>query len=214
MSRRIAIQQLGVFEEGLRRQGYKAICGVDEAGRGPLAGPVVAAAVILPEELEIPGLDDSKKLTPTQRERVFEQIVVSECPVAVGVIDHATIDTINILKAALMAMRKAVLALGSRPEIVLVDGNFPIPKLAYPQYALVGADASCKAVAAASILAKVTRDRIMNDYEKLFPDYRFSVHKGYPTPDHLAELEQHGPCEIHRKSFRPVAKLLEPTLEV
>ncbi|UCD65255.1 MAG: ribonuclease HII [Candidatus Zixiibacteriota bacterium] len=193
----------------LAEKGYQAICGVDEVGRGPLAGPVVAAAVILPPETEIKGLADSKKLTAMQREQVFEEIVEQGLKCAVGVIDHECIDRINILKASLMAMRRAVMELKESPDIVLVDGSHCIPKIAHPQFAVVSGDSRCRSIAAASVVAKITRDRIMDKYEKLFPSFSFSKHKGYPTPEHLEELRAYGPTEIHRKTFRPVADLIE-----
>ncbi|MEW5993599.1 MAG: ribonuclease HII [Candidatus Zixiibacteriota bacterium] len=193
----------------LTEKGYLAICGVDEVGRGPLAGPVVAAAVIIPAGVVIEGLADSKKLAPTRREELFEQIAELGLPSAVGVIDHECIDTLNILKASLMAMRKAVMDLRRAPDFVLVDGDHAVPNLPFPQYAVVGGDRCCQSIAAASIVAKVTRDRIMDRYQTLFPSFSFSQHKGYPTPAHLDELRLHGPCEIHRKSFKPVADLLK-----
>ncbi|MEW5795079.1 MAG: ribonuclease HII [Candidatus Zixiibacteriota bacterium] len=196
------------LETMLYERGYSGVCGVDEAGRGPLAGPVVAAAVILPREVEIDGLDDSKKLTPARRGYVFEQIVGLSLPCAVGIIDHATIDQINILQASLRAMRKAVIDLDPRPDVVLVDGNASIPNLSQPQFAVVGGDRRCRAISAASVIAKVTRDRIMDRYQELYPGFSFSTHKGYPTAEHLQELRKHGPCDIHRRTFRPVAELV------
>jgi len=197
------------LEQTLHDRGFEAICGVDEVGRGPLAGPVVAAAVILPLEIKIEGLDDSKKLTPTRRDALFDEIVQRSLPCAVGIIDHETIDTINILQASLRAMRKAVIDLEKLPDVILVDGNAAIPNLSQPQFTVVGGDRRCQAIAAASVIAKVTRDRIMDRYETLYPSFSFATHKGYPTPAHLRELEEHGPCDIHRKTFKPVAKLVD-----
>jgi len=199
---------LGDIETILCSQGYRSVCGVDEAGRGPLAGPVVAAAVILPEAIVIDGLADSKKLMAARRNELFDEIAALDLPCAVGIIDHEAIDTMNILRASLMAMHKAVLDLKQVPDVLLVDGTFTIPNLNQPQYAIVGGDNRCRAIMAASIVAKVTRDRIMDEYETLYPSFSFSVHKGYPTAQHLRELEEHGPCDIHRKSFRPVARLI------
>ena len=196
------------IEQKLREKSYRMICGVDEAGRGPLAGPVVAAAVILPEDIEIDGLGDSKVLTEEVRERIFEEIMQLEIPCAVGIIDHVTIDRINILKASLLAMRKAISGLQPRPDFILVDGIYTVPQITQPQMAVVEGDGRCKAVAAASIVAKVTRDRIMDRYEDMYPQFTFSSHKGYTTPKHLIELRENGPCEIHRKTFRPVAEIL------
>ncbi len=197
------------MEAMLTSKGYSAICGVDEVGRGPLAGPVVAAAVIIPAGDQIDGIDDSKHLTPQRRDELFDEIIARNWPCAIGIIDHRSIDCINILQASLMAMRKAVMDLRQVPDFILVDGKFNIPNLSFPQCAVVGGDRHCQSIAAASIVAKVTRDRIMDRYETLYPSYSFSQHKGYPTASHLAELKQHGPCEIHRRSFKPVAELIE-----
>lgn len=197
------------IEQTLIDKGYQHICGVDEVGRGPLAGPVVAAAVIIPKGIIIEGIDDSKKLTAAKRDELFEEIIHSEIPCAVGIIDHEEIDRMNILKASLVAMRKAVTELKTKPDIVLVDGDYPIPNISYPQLSIVNGDATCKAIAAASIVAKVTRDRIMDKFEQMYPEFTFSQHKGYSTPSHLKELKLHGPCDIHRKSFRPVAEIAE-----
>ncbi len=196
------------LENMLAEKGYRYICGVDEVGRGPLAGPVVAAAVIMPPETKIEGINDSKKLTPLQRERIFEEIVELGLVCAVGVIDHECIDKMNILKASLMAMRKAVMDLKQSPDIILVDGNYPVPNVAQPQFAVVGGDSQCQSIAAASIVAKITRDRIMDRYQALYPSFSFSKHKGYPTPEHMEELREYGPTEIHRRSFKPVAELV------
>jgi len=197
------------LEQMLADKGYTAICGVDEVGRGPLAGPVVAAAVIMPPSIEIEGLTDSKKLSAFRREIIFEKIVELELPCAVGILDHECIDRMNILRASLMAMRKAVMDLSQVPDIILVDGTHPIPNLDQPQFAVVGGDYRCRSISAASIVAKITRDRIMDKYEAMYPSFSFSKHKGYPTPDHLEELREFGPTEIHRKSFKPVAELIE-----
>jgi len=196
-------------EQMLANKGYRAVCGVDEVGRGPLAGPVVAAAVIIPPGVELEGVTDSKKLSSVRREEWFEKIVELGLPCAVGIIDNDCIDKMNILKSSLMAMRKAVMDLKQAPDFVLVDGEYPIPKIEQPQFAIVGGDQRCRCIGAASIVAKVTRDRIMDRYQALYPSFSFSQHKGYPTPAHLEELREHGPCEIHRKSFKPVADLLK-----
>jgi len=182
---------------------------VDEVGRGPLAGPVVAAAVIIPAGLKIEGLDDSKKLTPLRRERIFEEIISLGLNCSVGIIDHCDIDKLNILKASLLAMRKAVCDMKPPADFVLVDGNYPVPNIPQPQFAIIGGDGRCLSIAAASIVAKVTRDRIMDRYEALYPSFSFATHKGYPTAAHLEELKEHGPCEIHRRTFKPVAKIID-----
>jgi len=200
---------LSDIEERLYDKGYKAVCGVDECGRGPLAGPVVAAAVIMPRDVIIEGVDDSKKLTPLRRERVFEEIARLGLICSVGIVDREYIDRVNIHRASLMAMRKAVMDLKRSPDFLLVDGIHPIPNLLQPQFSITRGDGRCRSIAAASVVAKVTRDRIMDHYEALFPSYSFATHKGYPTAAHLKELREHGPCEIHRKSFRPVAELID-----
>ncbi len=212
MSTKLTLDQVMSFtkiEESLYNKSYRSVVGVDEAGRGPLAGPVVAAAVVMPFNTEIEGLNDSKKLSPAKRERVFDEIIAQNLICAVGIIDHECIDQINILQASLMAMRKAVMDLKVSPDFVLVDGTFTVPNISYPQYAVVKGDSRCRSIAAASVIAKVTRDRIMDKYQAIYPSFSFSKHKGYPTAAHIAELKEHGACEIHRRSFRPVADLLK-----
>ncbi len=204
----LQLPDLTRVEESLCEKGYANIAGVDEAGRGPLAGPVVAAAVILPVGVTIEGIADSKKLSPKRRDILFDEIVQSGAICSVGVIDHATIDKINILKASLMAMRKAVATMETCPDFVLVDGSFTIPHLDIPQLSIVGGDNICTSISAASIIAKVTRDRIMDHYQELYPEFSFASHRGYPTAKHLDELREHGPTDIHRKTFRPVEEIL------
>ncbi len=196
------------LETTLHSQGYNSICGVDEVGRGPLAGPVVAAAVILPYDIIIEGLTDSKKLSPAKRDRIFDEIAQLGLVCAIGILDNEDIDKINILQASLMAMRKAVSDLSENPDFVIVDGNYPIPQIVQPQYAVIGGDALCQSVAAASVVAKVTRDRIMDHYQTLYPSFSFAKHKGYPTAAHIAELKEFGPTDIHRKTFKPVADII------
>ena len=200
---------LAQIEESLCAKGYNFVAGVDEAGRGPLAGPVVAAAVIIPKGVVIPGVDDSKKLSPRRREELFDDIAAAGAICAVGIIDNVTIDQVNILRASLLAMRKAVMSLGTKPEMILVDGNHTIPNLEIPQFAIVGGDSICACISAASIIAKVTRDRIMDKYQELYPEFSFSEHRGYPTAKHLDELRMFGPTEIHRRTFRPVEEILK-----
>jgi ribonuclease HII len=215
MARKILISdEIGLLggecglEERLRQHGYHNLIGADEAGRGPLAGPVVAAAVLLSEETFIEGLEDSKKLTPARRDLIFDRIVASEAAYAVGIVDNEMIDRINILRASLRAMGQAVAKLKYRHAFVLVDGNHTIPNLDFPQMAVIGGDAICPSISAASIIAKVTRDRIMDHYAKLYPDFAFARHRGYPTADHLKELRSHGPTPIHRVSFKPVGEMV------
>jgi ribonuclease HII len=180
-------------------------CGIDEAGRGPWAGPVVAAAVVL-DATRIPaGLNDSKKLTEARREVLFAPIM-AVARVGVGIVDAVRIDETNILAATLKAMAMAVAQLSPSPTLALVDGNRP-PKLSIPVRTIVGGDAKCLSIAAASIIAKVTRDRIMRELDLKFPGYEFSRHKGYGTSAHHAALQHLGPCPIHRMSFAPIVKL-------
>lgn len=183
------------------------IAGVDEAGRGPLAGPVTAAAVILAVATPIQGLRDSKALTALQRNRLASEIRRYACAWAIGWADHIEIDRINILQASLLAMQRAVLALGVLPEKVQVDGNH-CPSLPYPVEAIVKGDSKIAAISAASILAKVERDAAMWRFDREFPMYGFGVHKGYPTAAHLTALSTHGVCAIHRRTFAPVRRCL------
>jgi ribonuclease HII len=176
---------------------------VDEAGRGPLAGPVIASAVILDPRRRIEGLRDSKLLTPIERQALFHRIREAALAVGVGSVEPDTIDRINILQATRLAMVEALRTLALPPELVLIDA-VRLPQLPYPQRALIRGDRRSASIAAASIIAKVTRDRIMVGYDERFPQYGFRRHKGYPTPEHLAALFRHGPCPIHRKTFRGV----------
>ena len=186
---------------------YQRIAGVDEAGRGPLAGEVVAAAVILDSDKPITGLNDSKKLSASSRQRCYDRIVENAMAFAVSRASVQEIDDLNILQATLLAMQRAVAKLSVTPEFVYVDGNF-CPRWDYPSAAIIKGDARLQCVAAASILAKVTRDRDMQELEKTFPGYGFARHKGYPTKDHLQALSKLGPCSAHRRTFKPVAELL------
>jgi ribonuclease HII len=194
------------FEVALNQSGHTLICGVDEAGRGPWAGPVCAAAVIL-DRANIPdGLNDSKKLTEAKREALFPLIMAS-ADVGVGLVSAAEIDAINILQASYLAMNRAVAALKQQPALALIDGN-RAPKLSCATQTIVGGDAKSLSIAAASIIAKVTRDRLMHELDATFPVYGFARHKGYGTAAHAAALRQHGPCTEHRKSFAPIKSLL------
>ncbi len=181
----------------------KVVAGVDEAGRGCLAGPVVAGAVILDENQPIHGLRDSKTLSKKKRNEFFEQIQEKALAYSVGITEAEEIDRINILQAALLAMEKAVLILHETPDCILIDGNSKT-SLPIEQKAIVKGDSRCACIAAASIVAKVTRDRIMTEIERKYPGYGFSRHKGYPTKEHFAALKNLGPCPIHRKSFKGV----------
>ena len=193
-------EELLRFERDLWRSGVHAVAGVDEAGRGPLAGPVVAAAVILPEGHFIAGVDDSKKLSPAKRALLYERICGEAAAVGTGIVGHQEIDTINILQATFKAMHLALGSLPVRPAHILVDGN-RFRGTGIPFTAIVDGDALCHCIAAASIIAKVTRDRIMVEQDAVFPVYGFARHKGYGTREHLAAIEQYGLCPIHRRSF-------------
>ena len=191
------------FEANAKDAGYHSVAGIDEAGRGPLAGPVVAAAVILPADHSIPGLQDSKQLTAPQRQIVYGDILCSASSYGVGIVSHTFIDQYNILQATKEAMRQAVQQLACIPDMLLIDGTEPISS-PIPQQTLVRGDTRCASVAAASVLAKVIRDRLMLAYAKRYPYYGFERHKGYPTAAHYAQLRTYGPCAIHRRSFRGV----------
>lgn len=188
------------IEEKYYSQGIRLICGVDEAGRGPLAGPVCAAAVILPEHAEIPGLDDSKKLSDKRRRELFP--IIKEQALAYGIAfsDQCEIDEINILQASLLAMERAINQLDVKPEIALVDGNRK-KDFGVPVETVVHGDSLSSSIAAASILAKVTRDDYMLEMAQVYPQYSFDIHKGYGTKAHYAALQQFGPCPIHRNTF-------------
>jgi ribonuclease HII len=189
--------------------GYKLIGGVDEAGRGPLAGPVVAACVVIGPDFRINQADlelvaDSKKLTAKKREHLFGVIKEHALAVEIGVVDNLVIDKINILQASFLAMRRAIKKLAIQPDYILLDGGFKIPKLDKPQTAIVKGDATVWAIAAASIIAKVSRDWLMSEIDKKYPQYEFAKHKGYGTKLHLAKITEFGPCPLHRFSFRPI----------
>ena len=196
-------------ERAARLEGYTLICGIDEAGRGALAGPVVAACVILPINCIPRGVDDSKALTPQQRETAFEEILHMARGIGIGQVEAAEIDRINILKATHEAMRRAMRALpgGLTPDLALIDG-LPVRPFPVFQWALVKGDARCASIAAASIIAKVTRDRLMCAADLQYPGYGFSSHKGYPSPPHKLALSRLGPCAIHRLTYKPVAECL------
>ena len=188
------------IENEMFDQGYQLICGVDEAGRGPLAGPVCAAAVILPRDAEIPGLNDSKKLSDKRRRELFPIIKELAVAYAVVMVDEKTIDEINILQATFRAMEKAVNDLKVQPDYILVDGN-KLPNLSVPAKAVVHGDSLSASIAAASVLAKVSRDDLMLEFAEEYPQYGFEVHKGYGTKAHCGAILEHGPCPIHRATF-------------
>lgn len=194
-------------ENALRASGFRVVAGVDEAGRGPLAGPVCVAAVILPDDFTHPVLNDSKQLSEAKRERLYDE-VTNDARIRWHCvsIEVAEIDRINILQATWQGMRRAALALDPQPDAVLIDGK-PVKSYPLHQVSLVKGDSLSYSIAAASIIAKVTRDRIMVEMARRHPEYGFEVHKGYPTPAHLTALRAHGPCPHHRRSFAPVAQL-------
>ena len=188
------------IEDTYYTKGIRLICGVDEAGRGPLAGPVCAAAVILPPHIEIPGLNDSKKLTDKRRRELFPVIQSSALAYGIAFADNREIDEINILQATYLAMERALNMLHMKPEVALIDGN-RTKDFGIPVETVIKGDARCASIAAASILAKVSRDDLMLEMARRYPEYSFDVHKGYGTKAHYAALEVNGPCEIHRMSF-------------
>ena len=192
------------YELELRSAGYRIICGVDEVGWGPLAGPVCAAAVVLPEGYQHAVLNDSKKLSERQREKLYEELAADPAVRwQVALLEPEEIDHMNILEASREAMRRAVRGLGIAVDAALIDG-LPVPQFPVHQLSLVKGDALSLSIAAASVMAKVTRDRLMLELAEEYPGYGFEIHKGYPTPQHLAALLTHGPCAIHRRSFAPV----------
>jgi len=194
------------FENNARNQGYHKIAGVDEAGRGPLAGPVVAAACVLAPDLFIEGVRDSKQITPKKRETLFEELINHpQIHYGVGIVDSETIDQINILQATIQAMKEAVTQLQPAADFLLVDGlelpNFPCLKI-------IKGDQRSHSIAAASIIAKVTRDRMMEEFDQRWPQYGFKTHKGYGTAKHRQAIEEYGPCPIHRMTFEPVKSFI------
>ncbi|MGN1141674.1 MAG: ribonuclease HII [Oliverpabstia sp.] len=192
------IEQMKIYEKKYDHLGY--VCGIDEAGRGPLAGPVVAGAVILPEDSQILWLNDSKKLSARKREELYDVIMHEAVAVGVGYASPARIDEINILQATYEAMREAIAKLEVRPQILLNDA-VTIPGIEIPQVPIIKGDAKSVSIAAASIIAKVTRDRIMTEYDKIMPEYGFAAHKGYGAQAHIEALKKYGPSPIHRKTF-------------
>lgn len=203
---RALLEEMSYFEREAQKKGHRLIAGVDEVGRGPLAGPVVAAAVILPENCEILGLNDSKKLSAQKRETLYEQIQNQAIAVGLGIADHEIIDDINIYQATKQAMTMALEELCFVPDYLLIDA-MKLP-LTIEQESLIKGDARSISIAAASIIAKVTRDRLMKEYDELYPGYGFKNNAGYGTKEHLAGLARLGVCPIHRKTFAPVKDLL------
>ena len=195
------LMEMNLFELACRQSGYKQIAGIDEAGRGALAGPVIAAAVILPTHCSIEGLRDSKQLSPKQRAHLFDEIHNVAVSIGTGSVDHRGIDRLNILQATLLAMREAVEKLKPSPDYLLVDG-LHLPEVGIVGEAIPKGDSKSYSIAAASIIAKVTRDRLMVELDPIYPNYGFSQHKGYPTPQHRQAIAQFGASDIHRRTFK------------
>lgn len=202
---------LFVFDESIRRDGFNTIVGIDEAGRGPLAGPVVAAAVILSTKIRIDGIRDSKKTSQKERESLFYKILVSAEDIGLGIVDSEEIDRINILNATKLAMQKALEDLRSMPDLILIDA-LTLKSVKIKQISLIRGESKSASIAAASIIAKVIRDGIIMSYHKKYPQYGFDKHKGYATELHLEKIKKYGPCPIHRKSFKKVMDIMLPFL--
>lgn len=200
---RLKWEEMSRYEEELWNEGYRWVAGIDEVGRGPLAGPVVTAAVILPPDLFLPGLNDSKKLSAGFRDELYEQIMEKAVAVSFGSSDHVVIDEINIYQATLRAMEQAIGSLPIQPHFTLNDA-VTLPHLTIPQRPLIGGDGKSISIAAASVVAKVTRDRMMKEYDQMYPGYGFAKNMGYGTEEHLSHLRKVGPCPIHRRSFAGV----------
>lgn len=195
------LKKLKEIEENIYKSGSKYICGIDEAGRGPFAGPVVVASVIMPRDSMIEGVNDSKKVSEKKRERIYEEIVKEAISYSVGIIDESKIDEINILEATKLGLTTSVKELKVKPDIILVDALTKIDTCGIPYRSIIKGDALSYSIAAASIIAKVTRDRIMLEYDKIYPEYNFAKNKGYGTSYHIAAIKEHGLCPIHRRSF-------------
>lgn len=198
------------LERGLRQKGYQSIAGLDEVGRGPLAGPVVAACVILQESCDNSCFVDSKTINAEKRSRLYRELQQNGALIAVGIVSEAEIDRLNILQASLLAMKKAVLAMDLLPDFLLVDGNQPVP-MTIPQQTLVKGESKSASIAAASIVAKVVRDGMMDRYHLQYPQYNFQQNRGYPTLEHRQAIRTHGPCAIHRRSFKCVKEFIAKT---
>jgi ribonuclease HII len=194
-----------IFERLARQKGHQQISGIDEAGRGPLAGPVVSAAVVLPDSFDVVGITDSKQLSSKRRAELYDQIYLHAVTIGIGIVDPFEIDRINILQATLLSMVFAVQNLNPQPDYLLIDGIFPIA-VNMEQQTIKKGDALSISIAAASIVAKVTRDQLMERYHQEYPEFGFNQHKGYPTKNHKAAIHQYGCCPIHRKSFKGVTE--------
>jgi ribonuclease HII len=198
------------LERCLRQKGYQWVGGLDEVGRGPLAGPVVAACVILEENCDYSGFVDSKIINAENRSRLYKELQNNGAKIGVGIVSETDIDRLNILQASLLAMKKAVLTMSFQPDFLLVDGNQPIP-MTIPQQTLVKGESKSASIAAASIVAKVVRDELMEQYHLQYPEYNFQQNRGYPTLEHRQAIQTHGPCAIHRQSFKCVKEFISKT---
>lgn len=195
------LNMLKQYENDLRNKGYKYICGIDEAGRGPLAGPVVVASVIMPENSMIEGVNDSKKVSEKKREKLYDLILKEAISYGVGIIGQDEIDEINILNATKKGLTTSLKELTQKPDLIIVDALTHIDTLGTPYESIIKGDAKCYSISAASIIAKVTRDRIMREWDKIYPQYGFAQHKGYGTSAHINAIKEYGPCILHRKTF-------------
>lgn len=195
------LTKLKEMEKDLRQKGFQKICGIDEAGRGPLAGPVVVAGVIMPEDSMIEGVNDSKKVSEKKREKLYDLILEEAISYSVAIIGQDIIDEINILNATKQGVTKVVEELKIKPDLILVDALAHINTKGIPYDSIIKGDAKCYNIAAASIIAKVTRDRIMRQWDEIYPQYGFAQHKGYGTANHIASIKEYGLCPIHRRSF-------------
>ena len=195
------LTNLKEIEKDLHQKGFKNICGIDEAGRGPLAGPVVVAGVIMPDDSMIEGVNDSKKISEKKRELLYDKIIEEAISYSVAIIGQDVIDDINILNATKQGVTGVVKGLDVRPDLIIVDALQHIDTDGVPYDSIIKGDAKCYSIAAASIIAKVTRDRIMKEWDKVYPQYGFDGHKGYGTAKHIAAIKEHGLCPIHRRSF-------------
>ncbi len=189
------------IEKNFHEKGIKYIAGIDEAGRGPLAGPVVVASVIMPEDSMIEGVNDSKKVSEKKREKLYDLILEEAVSYGIGIIYQDEIDKINILQATKKGLTEAVEQMDIKPDLIMVDALTGIDTLGIPYHSIIKGDAKCYSISAASIIAKVTRDRIMREWDKVYPEYGFASHKGYGTAKHISALKEYGPCPIHRRSF-------------
>ena len=195
------LKVLKQHEDELRKKGFKTICGIDEAGRGPLAGPVVVASVIMPEDSMIEGVNDSKKISEKKREKLYNQIIEEAISYSISIIGQEEIDEINILNATKKGLTDSLKELKVKPDLIIVDALAHIDTLGIPYESIIKGDAKCYSISAASILAKVTRDRIMREWATIYPQYGFEQHKGYGTAKHISAIKEYGPCPIHRRTF-------------